>query len=172
MEEYLATALGASQRMVRVLAVFGKSRMDIDPKIVNLIEVIATQTNETYPGLQIELDATEKTQKVQIRGGRLIPMVFDNMFRNVVDYAGEDAKIWIKVRSSRGEVRVDITDSGPGISEGLQATLFQRGASTSGGGLGLHLSRRIIEAYGGTLELLHAKTKSRGATFRITLPIA
>ena len=171
MDEYLSAALGASKRMGRVLAVFGKRRMDVEPRIISLIELIADQTKETYPALHINLDASEKTHSLLIHGGRLIPMVFDNMFRNVVDYAGEDASIWIKVRSSKGEVRVDITDSGPGIAKELQETLFQKGASTSGGGLGLHLSKRIVEAYGGSMELLRAKGKNEGATFRVTLPI-
>lgn len=74
----------------------------------------------------------------------------------------------------RGNARVDVVDSGKGIPTDLQARLFEPFFTTkprgSGTGLGLSVSRRIVEANGGSLELVSSRP---GETrFRVTLPPA
>ena len=50
---------------------------------------------------------------------------------------------------------------------GLRINFFEKGASTTGSGYGLYLCRKIVEAYGGTIELVN--TSGKGANFRVTL---
>jgi signal transduction histidine kinase len=68
-------------------------------------------------------------------------------------------------------IRLDVADDGPGIPEDIRPRLFEPFATTrkDGNGLGLAVSRRIVERHGGSLALLPA---SPGATFRIELPCA
>ena len=69
-------------------------------------------------------------------------------------------------------VEVSVTDSGPGVSPKVAEQLFQPFASgkTGGMGLGLSISRGIIEAHGG--KLWFDPYADRGARFRFTLPRA
>jgi signal transduction histidine kinase len=75
-----------------------------------------------------------------------------------------------------GGWRIDVEDSGPGITLEARANLFKRFSRSNGhrdpgddgAGLGLALSRAIAEAHGGTLELV--ENGSRGAHFRLDLP--
>ncbi len=71
-----------------------------------------------------------------------------------------------------GYVVVEVADTGPGISEDVAAHLFQPFVTSkaSGMGIGLSISRRIIEAHGG--EISASRNASGGATFRFTLPLA
>ncbi len=70
-----------------------------------------------------------------------------------------------------GTVVVEVSDTGPGISEEIEARLFQPFVTSkaNGMGIGLSISSRIIEAHGGTLSA--SRNAEGGATFRIELPI-
>ena len=75
----------------------------------------------------------------------------------------------IDVVQREGRVELDVSDDGPGVDPGLD--LFARGASNAGStGIGLWLARRIAEAHGGSLELVH--DAGAGARFRLALPSA
>ena len=68
-----------------------------------------------------------------------------------------------------GAVAIEISDDGPGVRDGLDP--FVKGASAVGStGYGLWLARQIIEAHGGTVELV--RDDAPGASFRIELPLA
>jgi two-component system sensor kinase FixL len=69
------------------------------------------------------------------------------------------------------EVRVSVRDQGPGISADLQAEVFQPFITTKlhGLGMGLTISRALIEANGG--KLWHTPNDGPGATFHFTLPV-
>ena len=66
-------------------------------------------------------------------------------------------------------IYVTLSDNGPGISKEIESKLFEKGASTTGGGLGLYLTKKVIEGYGGKIEYLPDKKQS-GTTFQIQLP--
>ena len=77
--------------------------------------------------------------------------------------------VTIEARSLGDSVVIDVSDDGPGLDPALDA--FARGVSAAGSsGYGLWLAREIAEAHGGRLEL--AATSCRGATFRLSLPVA
>lgn len=80
------------------------------------------------------------------------------------------SKIILKARASSGGVQISIHDSGMGISSALEKQLYQPFTTTkeSGMGLGLSISRSIIEAHGGQLSFRNNKTA--GATFFFDLP--
>ncbi|MHA2223160.1 MAG: ATP-binding protein, partial [Candidatus Thorarchaeota archaeon] len=61
---------------------------------------------------------------------------------------------------------------GPGIDEKIRPNIFNKGVTTrgEGKGLGLYLSKRIIESYGGTIELMDASIGT-GAAFLISVPV-
>ncbi|OAN45693.1 hypothetical protein A6A04_07475 [Paramagnetospirillum marisnigri] len=106
-----------------------------------------------------------------------IQQVLVNLISNAVDAlaerAGRRRQIVITLRGGEdGAVEVSVSDSGPGMSDELAARLYQpfNTTKTSGMGLGLSISRTIIEAHGGRLWL--AERGRGGCVFRFTLPRA
>jgi len=100
-----------------------------------------------------------------------------NILSNAVKYGRSEAPI-ISIASTVQNDRFILTieDNGPGINERDQARLFEkfsRGSGASeetGAGLGLAISKRIVEHFGGTLRLL--PHERRGARFEVSLPLA
>ncbi len=99
--------------------------------------------------------------------------VFLNLSRNAIQAMKEGGEITFTARKEsqkeRGQNIIDIIDNGPGIPDRIKASLFQpfHGSSNGGAGLGLAISKEIIEAHGGTLELV--KSDENGSHFRIIL---
>jgi len=120
--------------------------------------------------IEIQTDLPEKLEAEfdpdQIR------RVLLNLLRNAFEAMPDTGTITISGARSDHTATLDISDTGPGISPDLQAQLFQPFVSdkASGSGLGLSLSREIVEAHGGRLELIPAHPPEAGAHFRITLP--
>ena len=96
----------------------------------------------------------------------------ENLVKNGLD-AMEDGKgqISIKLQSSGGEAIIDVSDTGKGIDAAYRKDIFRPGFSTKkrGWGLGLSLSKRIVETYHkGKLSVKESKL-GVGTTFRIKL---
>ena len=101
--------------------------------------------------------------------------VLQNLLMNAVKYGPDDGRITIQVAVTDDEVRVSVTDDGPGIAPGHLPHLFERfyraDMTGSGGlGLGLFISRMLVEAHGG--RIWAESTPGSGATFTFTLPRA
>lgn len=100
--------------------------------------------------------------------------VLVNLFRNAVEaMAGaERRQLTVTTRRRGDEIEVEVADSGPGLSEAVQATLFQPFTTTkaNGMGVGLSLCRNIVETQGG--EISARNTASGGAVFTFTVPAA
>lgn len=91
--------------------------------------------------------------------------------------AGPARELDIAVRHEAGRVLLEVSDSGPGLSEAVRATLFQPFFTTrrDGNGLGLWISRGLLERYGGELRAANrpeGQGGARGAVFTIDLPAA
>jgi PAS domain S-box-containing protein len=104
-----------------------------------------------------------------------IQQVFTNLLINSVEAMDEagttDPRIKIRVAAdSRGMLNVDVSDSGPGVPEDLIPRLCGPYVTTkpSGLGMGLMISRTIVESHGGSLR--YVSQRGVGATFRFTLP--
>ncbi|WAJ28152.1 sensor histidine kinase [Antarcticirhabdus aurantiaca] len=111
--------------------------------------------------------------------GTLLDQAVGNVVNNAVKHAGAGASVTLVARAQAGGVTIEIADDGPGIPEELRAQVFEkfarlRTSSADGGdsaGLGLAISKGIVEAHGGTVELLPPDaTRPHGAAFRIRLP--
>jgi signal transduction histidine kinase len=95
-----------------------------------------------------------------------------NIFQNAADaMAGTDSReLSIRVGRADSDVQIAISDSGRGIPEQILAKIFTPFFTTKGDrgtGLGLFITRRIIEEHGGTITV---ETTPQGATFVISLP--
>jgi len=97
--------------------------------------------------------------------------VFLNLCLNALDVMPTGGALRIRVRAhSSGPVAVEVTDSGPGIGPSIMPRLFTPFVSSkdTGLGLGLVISKRIVEEHGGTIDA--ANRPGGGASFFVTLP--
>ncbi len=103
--------------------------------------------------------------------------VFDNLLSNAVKYSPDGGTIEVGGYASNAAVTVFVRDEGVGISAAEQQHIFERfyrvdGAlsrKTQGTGLGLYLTKAIIEAHGGTVRV--ESSPGAGSTFLFTLPL-
>lgn len=107
-----------------------------------------------------------------------ITQVISNLLDNAIKFTGrDDGPIVITIetrekKENQEEAVVTIKDNGPGIDPEILPKLFSKFASKSfqGTGLGLYLSKKIIEAHGGKVWAEN-NTDDKGATFYFSLPI-
>ncbi len=104
---------------------------------------------------------------------RLLQVVF-NLVNNAVKFTPPGGRIEIGASRADGKIEVWVQDSGKGLGPGELERAFERGwqsdPKAGGKGLGLYISRRIVEAHGGSMWVESAS--GHGATFRLTLPTA
>jgi signal transduction histidine kinase len=108
---------------------------------------------------------------VSVDPDRLSEALF-NVVLNAVEVT-KKGRIRIATEQSGGQVRIHLTDTGPGIPEEIQETLFQpfvTAGKERGTGLGLVTTRTVVERHGG--EITFTTKPGRGTTFTITLPVA
>jgi len=114
-------------------------------------------------GLELQGDATRLTQ------------VFVNLIANASKFAPEGTAVRVGARADGKQISAWVEDSGPGIPEGDASNIFERfrrGGSQEpepgGLGLGLWISRSIVERHGGTISA--TRTDEGYTRFTITLP--
>jgi signal transduction histidine kinase len=119
----------------------------------------------TSPELRLDIDADR------------VRTVLRNLLENAMKYSLPDSRpIEVSALQNGGHVMIRVTDDGPGIPESDVANLFEpffrvdrsRSKKTGGYGLGLSISKRIVEAHGGTIGV--ENRAPRGASFVVTLP--
>jgi len=93
-----------------------------------------------------------------------------NLLKNAFEAtAGGPGNAWVSARLVRGaRLRIEVSDDGPGVPEGLAAHIFTPFFTTKkqGGGIGLAMVRHLVHENGGTVR--HARSVGRGARFVIT----
>jgi len=101
----------------------------------------------------------------------LFDWVIENLLKNALDAMEGKGTIAIDIKKEKEEIHVDITDTGKGISKQNIARVFKPGFTTKkrGWGLGLSLSRRIIEQYHKGEIFVKSSEVGKGTTFRIVL---
>lgn len=98
-----------------------------------------------------------------------------NLLDNAVKYTPAGGKISVSVEQWEMYIKLDVTDTGKGIPEGNQASIFRRFYREEevhdepGGGIGLYLAREIITRQGGYIKVVSEIGK--GSTFSVLLPV-
>src|SRR5216117_1173690 len=128
---------------------------------------------------RLELEPPEESVTVTADHGRLRQILL-NLLSNAIKFTTDGGRITLSVRLEAGgrSVRVAVTDTGIGVAPDDQAKLFQEfvqlDATPSrryeGTGLGLALSKRLVELHGGTIGV--DSELGKGSTFWFTLPQA
>ena len=140
-------------------------------------EVVGSALKAAQPALadhRVELDLARDLPLVEF-DATLIERVLYNLVENAAKYTPPGTVVTLTAEVADGELVVSVNDQGPGIPVGQEAAIFEkftRGAresATPGVGLGLAISRGIVEAHGG--RIFAANRPDGGARFSFTLPL-
>jgi PAS domain S-box-containing protein len=158
--------MASAERMTRVLAFFGLEDVSFEQRLLPVLERCASQARKAHSGLLVRVHSVKENQRLRVNAGRMLNMVFDNLLRNSAVHGGLKPEVDIRITPHEDEVWIDVSDNGPGIPHEIKKNIFEKKA---GGGMGLILSKRVLEIYGGAIKLLESRI---GATFRVILPRA
>jgi len=142
--------------------------------VIDEIKQITTYFERRLPqtGKSVELKISGDENAHAEINSELFGWVIENLIKNALDAIDDpNGRIEIFVQVVRNKVEIEVTDSGKGIEMKRRKDVFRPGYSTKkrGWGLGLSLSKRIIEGYhGGKIFLKHSKP-GEGTTFKIIL---
>lgn len=106
-----------------------------------------------------------------------VEQIMSNLLSNAIKYSHRGDSVNVRARSEGAYLRVDIIDTGVGIPSSALPRLFEKfsqvdrgGRNRPGTGLGLVISKGLIEAHGGSISV--SSTEGEGTTFTFTLPCA
>ena len=118
-----------------------------------------------------EINVGDETQTEASVNAPLLEWVFENVLKNAIDAMNGEGKITVNVTDQLQFVYIDISDTGKGIPRGAFGTVFKPGYTTKsrGWGLGLSLSKRIIEEYHHGQIFVKTSEPNVKTTFRIVL---
>jgi signal transduction histidine kinase len=148
-----------------------RSPVDINQAVGAVVRMVGAEARDA--GAEVDLQLTESLPAV---AGDVVQVeqVILNLMRNALHAmaaAGSPSRTVTVVTAARGAmVEIAVCDTGPGIEPGEQAEIFHPFYTTKaeGMGMGLSISRTIVEAHGGQLEA--ATSPEGGAEFRFALP--
>ena len=128
---------------------------------------VAGSVGRRLPEAQIEVSVADALPVVHGDADAL-RRVFANLVQNAAQASGGAGVVRLSAEAAANGVAIRVVDDGPGVSEAARARLFEPWSSAreGGTGLGLSLSRSIVERHGGKLSL---ETTTRGAAFRVFL---
>jgi PAS domain S-box-containing protein len=142
-----------------------------------LLKAVVEQTEALTTRHRISLELPSAPMIGQWDRQRL-EQVIHNLISNALKYSPDGGEVRVTASVENGEVAVSVSDQGIGIAPEAMSTLFQRfyrspSARVSGAhglGLGLYISRSLVEAHGGAIRA-ESKGPGKGSTFTFTLPV-
>lgn len=176
-----------SERLGRLVEeLLDLARMDtgqapLERRPVDLVAVLSAIVE------RLELKAAEKSVQLEnevnslpslIGDGDRLAQVFTNLIDNALKHTPKGGRVRLKGETGSGWVSVHVDDTGPGIPPEELSRIFERfyqidkarsGSGPRGAGLGLAISREIVEAHGGSLKAKSVVRK--GSRFTVRLPI-
>lgn len=142
--------------------------INIVAQIENMVAYIKRRASEN---VNFSIYSNNENDIPAMISGPLFDWVIENLLKNALDAMEGKGSIQVKIKNEVAAVIIDVTDTGKGISKQNIANIFKPGFTTKkrGWGLGLSLSKRIIEQYHkGELSVKHSEP-GKGTTFRIVL---
>ena len=151
------------------------AELELWPEIEEIVTAMQTQIDEK--NIDLILDIPQDICPVLADKLRLC-QVLTNLLSNACKYSSQGARVTIRAREEDAGVRIDVSDTGMGISPEDQERLFTKffradNSSTrevSGSGLGLYITKHLIEAHGG--RIWASSQIGQGTTFSIIWPKA
>ncbi|MGE5041414.1 MAG: ATP-binding protein [Candidatus Levyibacteriota bacterium] len=148
---------------------------DMAVLVKEVTDEVAALAKEKKISLEDKVDGKVTVYADQDR----VRQVIMNLMGNALKFLGEDGKIVITAEKDGKFVKTSVTDTGPGIKKedlerlftkfGKLETDFSKVSNTKGAGLGLYISKNLVQLSGGKIEV--SSKVGEGTTFSFTLPI-
>jgi signal transduction histidine kinase len=187
-KEYLEDILNSGRHLLQLisdvldLAKVGAGKMELNVEKFLFCKAIEEVCAVTKPiaqkkSIQIEVDIAPEIGDVTLDKQKLKQILY-NLLSNAIKFNHEGGKVFIRAeRHGTGRIKLVVNDTGVGIKAEDSGRLFQEfeqldsGASRhyEGTGLGLALTRKIVELQGGTIEM--QSEVGQGSTFTVILPM-
>jgi PAS domain S-box-containing protein len=186
-KDFLEEIYTAAKRMVQLIdALLNVSRLELGTLP---IKKIPTDIALLIDDIIHELSQDIKRKKISIKKDyqdRLLPLftdpdliriIFENLISNAVDYNHENGSLILSIKKENSHLLISIADTGYGIPKHQQSQIFQkmfradniRIIDPNGNGLGLYMTKSILEKLGGAIWFKSEEDK--GTTFFFTLPL-
>ena len=159
-----------------------KGKVNLEEKPVNLCNVLKRVVEICKPEIEakriaVSLDV-EGANCTVIGDGSRLQQVFWNLLKNSIKFTPSGGYARITARPDNGRLIIEVADNGIGIERDAISRIFdafeqanKRITREFGGlGLGLAISKRLVEMHGGTISA-HSGGKGQGATFKVDLPL-
>lgn len=186
LRETLGAMLEDAQRMqdlVESLLVFARAEADTQPlqrlpiRCESLIQEVAENLRVLAEAKQQQLLVEFGTGAVVMGDPGLLRQAVLNVVHNAIRYTPPGGRVTIRGRDRKGEVHLEVEDTGTGIAVEHRPHVFERfyrvdpsrSRAEGGAGLGLAIARALIERHSGRIDL--EGVSPRGCLFRITLPV-
>ncbi|HKS01830.1 MAG TPA: ATP-binding protein, partial [Arthrobacter sp.] len=172
-----------SERLLTLVSDLLSSRngqLLVTPEAVNVAELVRTSVTAALPraaesGVRLRAEAPDRLE-AHIDAAR-ISQVLDNLVSNAIKYSPDGGDVVVALRSEDGHMVCSVSDTGMGMSQQDQEEVFAkffrsaavRNSTIPGVGLGLSISKAIVEAHGGRVSL--ASEVGKGTTFTFAVPV-
>ena len=150
------------------------TEFEVQQAIQDVVRSLKNQIDEK--GMHVVLDFPPDLPEAKADGLRFSQVV-TNLLSNACKYSPEGSTTTITAKQTAGLMQIDVADTGMGISKADASRLFTKfyradnslTREESGTGLGLFITRHIIEAHGGKIWV--ESEEGKGSTFSFTLPL-
>lgn len=152
-----------------------RERVELNALVAGAVEAIHPQ----YAAHQKVLHVTPAPTALLLDGDATrLSQVIANLLTNGLRYTGKQGRVWVRVGAEGGEAVIRVADNGIGLTGEQLTTIFELfvqvdnslARSQGGLGVGLTLSKRLIELHGGRLEA-HSAGLKQGSEFVVYLPL-
>ncbi len=186
--EYLQLMARENERLTRMIDNFLTfSRMErnkvafdftrLRPEEFISAAVACVQEKFNKPGCRLEVDVAPDLPPITGDRDALVTVLL-NLLDNAYKYSRDDKRVALRAYAADGNVCVEVTDEGIGLSRWAAKKIFGRfyqvdrtlSRGAGGCGLGLSIVKFIVDAHGGTIDL--TSQLGKGSTFTVRLPIA
>ncbi len=157
----------------------GQMRIDARPlDVVPLVDAAMDSVQAAANGKRIRLVRTFDTRADEVLGDeRRLQQIVWNVVSNAVKFTGRGGEVRVSVRSTLDAVEISVSDDGRGIESRFLPCVFEPFRQADGGsarmtrglGLGLTITKHLVEMHGGTIEVA-SEGLGKGATFTVKLP--
>ena len=158
-----------ADRFEKIGSVPDLARQPVAPVLHAVGDYMRRRLPKSGDGIELTVEAAPELEAAM--NAELFEWVIENLLKNALDALDGGGLLSVVAYADGSDVVIDVSDTGKGMDRATARHVFRPGFSTKrrGWGLGLSLSRRIVEAYhGGTLQVA-ATRPGGGTTFRIVL---
>jgi signal transduction histidine kinase len=162
-------------RLEKVVDRFSKIGSKPSVSAINLIDVVNNSINYLKNRSSNKISFVkdyDQNDSIQVPlNDTLFEWVLENIAKNAIDAISAEGEVTVKITDNIQVVYIDVTDTGKGVPRSHFKTIFQPGYTTKtrGWGLGLSLSKRIVEEYHNGKIFVYSSELDKGTTFRIVL---